>query len=63
MTPTGKGIVLAALDILIETRTLIKSDHEEAKKIIEQIPENNFSLGKDDTERILVKSGKQKDAK
>jgi hypothetical protein len=43
MTPTGKGIILAALDVLIETKTLIKSDHEEAKKIIEQIPENNHS--------------------
>lgn len=39
MTPTGKGIILAALDILIETEALTKSDHKEAKKIIEQIPE------------------------
>ena len=44
MTPTGKGIVLAALDILVETKTLIKHDYDEAKKIIEQTPENNFSL-------------------
>lgn len=43
MTPTGKGIILAALDILVDTKTLIKSDHEEAKKIIEQIPENDYS--------------------
>ena len=46
MTPTGKGIILAALDILIETGALIKSDHEEAKKIINQIPENNRSQEK-----------------
>ena len=43
MTPTGKGIVLAALDILVETKTLIKRDYDEAKKVIEKIPENNFS--------------------
>jgi hypothetical protein len=43
MTPTGKGIVLAALDILVETKTLIKLDFDEAKKIIEQIPENDHS--------------------
>jgi hypothetical protein len=43
MTPTGKGIVLAALDILAETKTLIKRDFDEAKKIIEQIPENDHS--------------------
>jgi hypothetical protein len=43
MTSTGKGIVLAALDILIETKTLIKRDYDEAKSVIEQIPENNFS--------------------
>ena len=40
MTPTGKGVVLAALDILIETKTLIKCDYNEAKRLIEQIPEN-----------------------
>jgi hypothetical protein len=44
MTPTGKGIVLAALDILVETKTLIKRDYDEAKKLIEKIPENDFSL-------------------
>ena len=33
MTPTGKGIVLAALDILVETKTLIKRDYDEAKKL------------------------------
>ena len=43
MTPTGKGIVLAALDILIETKTLIKRDYDEAKKIIEQTPEDKFT--------------------
>jgi hypothetical protein len=43
MTPTGKGIILAALDVLIETKTLIKLDFDEAKKIIEQIPENDHS--------------------
>jgi len=37
MTPTGKGIVLAALDILVETKTLIKRDYDEAKKLIEQV--------------------------
>jgi len=63
MTRTGKGIILAALDILVETRTLIKQDYDEAKKLVEQIPENNLlSLG-NGTEKILVKSGKQKDAK
>lgn len=62
MTPTGKGIILAALDILIETRTLIKQDYDEAKKIIEQVPEDDLSLG-NGTEKILMKSGKQKDAK
>jgi len=44
MTPTGKGIVLAALDILVETKTLIKNDYDEAKKIMEQVPVNDFSL-------------------
>ena len=44
MTPTGKGIILAALDILIETKTLMKRDYDEAKKVIEQIPENDFLL-------------------
>ena len=43
MTPTGKGIVLAALDILVETKTLIKRDYDEAKKVIEKSPENDFS--------------------
>ena len=61
MTRTGKGIILAALDILIETKTLIKQDYDEAKKLVEQIPENDLSLG-NGTEEILMKSGKQKDA-
>ena len=39
MTSTGKGIILAALDILVETKTLIKGDYNEAKKIMEKIPE------------------------
>ena len=43
MTPTGKGIILAALDILVQTKTLIKRDYDEAKKIIEEIPKNDFS--------------------
>ena len=42
MTPTGKGIVLAALDILVETGTLIKRDRDEAKSVIEQVPEDEF---------------------
>ena len=42
MTPTGKGIVLAALDILVETGTLIKRDRDEAKKIIEQVPKDDL---------------------
>jgi len=62
MTRTGKGIILAALDILIETRTLIKQDYDEAQKIVEQIPENDLLL-ENGTEKILMKSGKQKDAK
>jgi hypothetical protein len=62
MTRTGKGIILAALDILIETKTLIKQDYDEAQKIVEQIHENDLSLG-NGTEEILMKSGKQKDAK
>ncbi len=44
MTSTGKGIVLAALDILVETGALIKRDCDEAKSVIEQISENDFSL-------------------
>jgi hypothetical protein len=43
MTPTGKGIILAALDVLIETKTLIKRDFDEAKNIIEQVPENDLA--------------------
>jgi hypothetical protein len=46
MTPTGKGIVLAALDILVETKTLIKRDYDEAKKVIEQISDNDFLISK-----------------
>ena len=43
MTPTGKRNILAALDIILETGSLVKNDHEEARIIIEQIPEVNFS--------------------
>ena len=43
MTSTGKGIVLAALDILVETGALIKRDRDDVKSVIEQISENDFS--------------------
>jgi len=59
MTPAGKGIILAALDILIETKTLIKRDYVEAKKIIEQVPEDelpNLSI-------TPIKNRRQKNAK
>jgi|AntAceMinimDraft_17_1070374.scaffolds.fasta_scaffold60887_4 hypothetical protein len=42
MTPTGKLNILAALDIILKTGSLLKSDHEEARAIIEQITEVNF---------------------
>ena len=59
MTPTGKGIVLAALDILVETKTLIKRDYDEAKKLIEQIPEDEFSS----LSKARTKCRRQKNAK
>jgi hypothetical protein len=62
MTRAGKGIILAALDILIETRTLIKQDFDEAKKIVEQIPENDLSLEKN-TGKTLIKPGRLENAK
>jgi len=59
MTPTGKGIVLAALDILVETGTLIKRDCDEAKKIIEQVSEDEFPI----LSKARTKCRRQKNAK